>query len=99
MAAMNSCVLTSSYAVSGASDASFKLKSSIPSSVSPKLVVIRAQQASTTSTPVEAKVNGRRAALLCLGAGLFTAATSSVSQANASIVEELLEKSKANKVK
>ncbi|KMZ63587.1 Photosystem I reaction center subunit N [Zostera marina] len=104
MAAMNSCVLTSSYAVSGASDANFKLKSSVPSSVraarktsgSPKLAIIRAQQAST-STPGEAKVNGRRAALLCLGVGLFTTAASSVSQANAGIVEDLLEKTKTNK--
>lgn len=101
MAAMNSSVLACNYAISGAGSSDLNAKlASMPSVASPivpgrKLPVIRAQQAR------ESKGNeGRRAALLCLTATLFTtaAAAASNSSANAGVIEEYLEKSKANKV-
>ncbi|NBI77270.1 hypothetical protein D3Z42_17890, partial [Lachnospiraceae bacterium] len=88
MAAMNSSVLACNYAVSGAELSS--RAGSLPSSVAmpaQRMPVIRAQQGSES---------GRRAALLGLGAALFTAAVSS-SNANAGIIDQYLEKSKANK--
>ncbi|XP_062148306.1 photosystem I reaction center subunit N, chloroplastic isoform X1 [Alnus glutinosa] len=100
MAAMNSSVLACNYAISGAGSSDINAKlASMPSVASPivpgrKLPVIRAQQAR------ESKGNeGRRAALLCLTATLFTtaAAAASNSSANAGVIEEYLEKSKANK--
>ncbi|CAA6660376.1 unnamed protein product [Spirodela intermedia] len=99
MATMNSSVLACSYALSGASDASWKLAaapSAAPASASsgPKLPAIRAQQA----RPVESKEReGRRAALLGLAAAVFTATAANSSPANAGIIDEYLEKSKANK--
>lgn len=88
MAAMNSAVLACNYAISGA-DLSAKVTSLPPSVASPpqRLPLIRAQQ-STES--------GRRAALFGLGAALFTAAAAA--SANAGVIDDYLEKSKANKV-
>ncbi|CAK9184531.1 unnamed protein product, partial [Ilex paraguariensis] len=62
-----------------------------------KLPVIRAQQANIDSKELhDSASQGRRAAILCLAAALFTTAAST-SSANAGIIEELLEKSKENK--
>ncbi|XP_043721570.1 photosystem I reaction center subunit N, chloroplastic-like [Telopea speciosissima] len=101
MAAINSSVLACNYAISGTTslDANWKLPSVTSSSVSgPKLPVIKAQQAKVVSDNKEAigASEGRRAALVCLAAALFAGATSSAS-ANAGVIEEYLEKSKANK--
>ena len=101
MATMNSSVLACNYAISGAGSAELNSKlSAVTSVASPgvsgyKLPAIRAQQARVP----EAKNEGRRTALLFLGASLFAAAAaSSNSSANAGVIEEYLEKSKANKV-
>ncbi|KAK9111453.1 hypothetical protein Scep_018972 [Stephania cephalantha] len=95
MAAVNSSVLACNYAVSGAgsADASRKLASVQTVSVSsPKLPVIRAQQVSVSEAGKGSE--GRRAALVGLAAVLFaTTATS----AKASVFDEYLERSKANK--
>ncbi|KAG8383835.1 hypothetical protein BUALT_Bualt04G0055100 [Buddleja alternifolia] len=90
-AMMNSSVLACNYAISG-SDLNSKVNS-LPSFATPvqKLPVIRAQQARV------ADESGRRAALLGLGAALFTTAISTSSSANAGVIEDYLEKSKANK--
>ncbi|KAL2342947.1 hypothetical protein Fmac_004232 [Flemingia macrophylla] len=97
MSAMNSSTLLAcNYARSGCSDLNTKL-TSMPSLPSPpvsrhKLPVIKAQHAKAT----ESKSNdGRRSALVYLAATLFTAAAAS--SANAGIIEEYLERSKANK--
>ncbi|RWV92163.1 hypothetical protein GW17_00045493 [Ensete ventricosum] len=101
MAAINSSVLACNYALSGASDSSSKLIS-VPSSraqasaSSPKLPVIRAQHARAGQRE-EATREGRRAALVGLAAALFATAAAA-SPADAGIIEEYLEKSKANKV-
>ncbi|KAK4490656.1 hypothetical protein RD792_001347 [Penstemon davidsonii] len=95
MAAMNSSVLACNYAISGA-----ELTSKVnpmPSTATPlapvqKLPVIRSQQTKVS----DSNESGRRAALFGLGAALFTAAIST-SSANASIIDDYLEKSKANK--
>ncbi|TKY60403.1 Photosystem I reaction center subunit N [Spatholobus suberectus] len=99
MSAMNSSVLACNYARSGCSDLNAKL-TSMPSVASPpvsgyKLPMIKAQHARVS----ESKSNeGRRSALVCLAATLFTAAAAaSNSPANAGIIGEYLEKSKANK--
>ncbi|XP_027089894.2 photosystem I reaction center subunit N, chloroplastic isoform X1 [Coffea arabica] len=98
MATMNSSVLACNYAISGmgSSDLSSKLVS-VPSSVAvgQKLPIIKAQQ-TRVSVSKESESQGRRAAMLCLAAALFTAAAST-SSANAGVIEEYLEKSKANK--
>ncbi|XP_073099751.1 photosystem I reaction center subunit N, chloroplastic-like [Elaeis guineensis] len=100
MAAMNSSVLACNYALSGASESSLKLmpvsSTASTSFSSPKLPVIRAQQVRAAEPKEVRGAEGRRAALLGLAAALFTtvAATSS---ANAGIIEEYLERSKANK--
>lgn len=101
MATVNSSVLACNYAISasGSPDLSSKLIA-VPSVASPgvsgyKLPVIKAQQARVP----EAKNDGRRTALLFLGASLFAAAGAvSNSTANAGVIEEYLERSKANKV-
>ncbi|KAI4364326.1 hypothetical protein MLD38_020434 [Melastoma candidum] len=93
MAAMNSGVLACRYSISGAgsSDLSSKI-GSVQSVASPqKLHAIRAQKVTTDNKPTE----GRRAALALLAGALFT--TAAASSANAGIIEEYLEKSKANK--
>ncbi|URE08694.1 carboxyvinyl-carboxyphosphonate phosphorylmutase [Musa troglodytarum] len=100
MAAINSSVLACNYALSGVSDSSSKLISA-PSSraqasaSSPKLPVIRAQHA-RAGERVEATREGRRAALVGLAAALFATAAAT-SPADAGIIDEYLEKSKANK--
>ncbi|XP_064969989.1 photosystem I reaction center subunit N, chloroplastic-like [Musa acuminata AAA Group] len=100
MAAINSSVLACNHALSGASASSSKLISA-PSSraqasaSSPKLPVIRAQHARAGERK-EATREGRRAALVGLAAALFATAAAT-SPADAGIIEEYLEKSKANK--
>ncbi|CAA0830227.1 Photosystem I reaction center subunit N-chloroplastic [Striga hermonthica] len=88
MAAMNSSILACNYARSG-TELSSKV-SCLPSVATPvqKLPVIRAQK-------LDSDQSGRRAALLGLGAALFTTTISSA--ANAGVIEDYLEKSKANK--
>ncbi|XP_050205832.1 photosystem I reaction center subunit N, chloroplastic [Mercurialis annua] len=97
MATLNSSVLACNYAISGtgSSDLSSKL-TAMPSAVSvgvsgPKLVAIKAQQSRADS-----KTDSRRGAMLCLAATLFSTAAV-VSSANAGVIEDYLEKSKANK--
>ena len=98
MATMNSSVLACNYAVSGgvaSPDFNSKPSSVAPATVSYKLPVIRAKQTVRSSSHSnDQSQQGRRAALLCLGAALFATATSS---ANAGVIDEYLEKSKANK--
>lgn len=100
MAAMNSGVLVCNYGLSGASDSNLKLISApslaITSASSPKLPVIRAQQARAGERG-EVGGEGRRAALIGLAAALFTTAAAT-SSANAGVIDEYLERSKANKV-
>ncbi|XP_047963873.1 photosystem I reaction center subunit N, chloroplastic-like [Salvia hispanica] len=89
MAAMNSGVLACNYAISGA-ELNSKVSSlpsvATPTAPAPRLPVIRAQQSSES---------GRRAAIFGLGAALFTAVAAS--SANAGVIDDYLEKSKANK--
>lgn len=97
---MNSSVLACNYAISGKGSSELNSKLvSLPSSVAAgqKLPVIRAQQIKVSESKESDNSQGRRAALLCLAAALFTTAAST-SSANAGIIEEYLEKSKANKV-
>ncbi|XP_042493165.1 photosystem I reaction center subunit N, chloroplastic-like [Macadamia integrifolia] len=103
MATMNSSVLSCNYAISGtaSSDVNWKLTSmpSVASSAvsSPKLPAIKAHHAKVSVSKEAIRASeGRRAALVCLAAALFASATSS-SSANAGVIEEYLEKSKANK--
>ncbi|KAK3211727.1 hypothetical protein Dsin_016433 [Dipteronia sinensis] len=97
MAAMNSSVLACSYAISGtaSSELNAKIASSVASPVGGhKMPVIRAQQA---AVPKESKgTEGRRAAMALLAATLFTTAAAA-SNANAGVIDDYLEKSKANK--
>jgi photosystem I subunit PsaN len=102
MAAMNSSVLACSYAISGA-ELNAKLIS-VPSAASPgvsgiKLPLIKAQQVRIPEAKESRASDGRRNALALLAATLFTTAVSaSNSSANAGVIDEYLEKSKANKV-
>lgn len=102
MAAMNSNVLASNYAISGVLSSELIGSSKVSPVASVKFPVIKAQQASFSDSKQSNKIttggsDGRRAALFGLAAaGLF--AVSSSSSANAGILEEYLEKSKANKV-
>ncbi|PHT96078.1 Photosystem I reaction center subunit N, chloroplastic [Capsicum annuum] len=95
MAAMNSSVLACSYAVSGIGASELTSKyAAVSMSGSPslqKLPVIKAQQSSNKD-----QIAGRRVALLSLAAALFAAASSN-SSANAGVIDDYLEKSKANK--
>ncbi|KAK7410866.1 hypothetical protein VNO78_02043 [Psophocarpus tetragonolobus] len=95
MAAMNSSVLTCSYAISGAACSELNGKlTSVPSVASSgyKLPLIKAE----ARVPTKAKESqGRRGALVLLAATLFTSAAAS--SANAGIIDDYLEKSKANK--
>ncbi|KAB2058458.1 hypothetical protein ERO13_A11G226800v2 [Gossypium hirsutum] len=102
MAAMNSSVLACNYAISGTGSSELNAKlASAPSVASPvmcggrKLPVIRAQQAKFSDSKGSGASEGRRAAVLYLAAGLFTTAVAS--SANAGVIDEYLEKSKANK--
>ncbi|XVE86526.1 hypothetical protein DITRI_Ditri18aG0040700 [Diplodiscus trichospermus] len=101
MAAMNSSVLACNYSISGTGSSKFNAKlASMPSVASPvvsgghKLPVIRAQQAKNSSKESRAS-EGRRAAMLYLAATLFT--TAAAASANAGVIDDYLEKSKANK--
>ncbi|MCE3051434.1 hypothetical protein HAX54_049826 [Datura stramonium] len=92
MAAMNSSVLACSYAVSGMGASELITSKSMASPSLQKLpVVIKAQHSSSANKDQSA---GRRVALLGLAAALFTTAASS---ANAGVIDDYLEKSKANK--
>ena len=99
MAAMNSSVLACNYAISGTGSSELNAKIvSMPAVASPvvsgpKLPIIRAQQARADSKEMKAS-EGIRAALVYLAATLFTSAAAS---ANAGVIEDYLEKSKANK--
>nr|AZQ19259.1 photosynthetic electron transport in photosystem I [Populus tomentosa] len=101
MAAMNSSVLACNYALSGTGSSELNAKMvSMPAVASPvvsgpKLPLIRAQQARADSKEMKAS-EGRRAALVYLAATLFTSAAAA-SSANAGVIEDYLEKSKANK--
>ncbi|KAJ8499319.1 hypothetical protein OPV22_009871 [Ensete ventricosum] len=100
MAAVNSGVLACNYGLlSGASDSNLKLISAPSLAVtlasSPRLPVIRAQQARAGERE-EVGGEGRRAALIGLAAALFTTAAATTS-ANAGVIDEYLERSKANK--
>ncbi|TLN28254.1 hypothetical protein FED16_19135, partial [Acinetobacter baumannii] len=94
MPTMNANVLAFNYAVSGGV-VSQDINSPKPATVGFKPLVIRSQKTvSQSSETKDQSQQGRRAALLCLGAALFATATSS---ANAGVIDEYLEKSKANK--
>ncbi|CAI9092406.1 OLC1v1027634C2 [Oldenlandia corymbosa var. corymbosa] len=92
---MNSSVLACNYAITSGSTSEFNSSKVVafPSSSLQKLPVIKAQQ---TGSKESDNSQGRRAALLFLAAGIFTAAAST-SSANAGVIDDYLEKSKANK--
>ncbi|CAG7896173.1 unnamed protein product, partial [Brassica rapa] len=98
MAAMNSSVLTCSYAISGASSSELNQKVGLVNSSvgfgqkKQTVPVIKAAQRVGGGDDV----NGRRSAMMFLAATLFSTAAVSAS-ANASVFDEYLEKSKANK--
>ncbi|PON81985.1 Photosystem I reaction centre subunit N [Trema orientale] len=98
MAAMNSSVLACNYAISGPGMSELSPKATsvaTPTVAGQKMPVIRAQQIKVSDTK---RSEGRRAAMLYLAATLFTtAAAASNSSANAGVIEDYLEKSKANK--
>ena len=98
MATINSSVLACSYALSESNPTGklASLASTAPTTAYPKLPAIRAQQVRAAEPKQGSGSEGRRAALLGLAAVLFTTA-SATSSANASVFDEYLEKSKANK--
>lgn len=95
MATMNSSVLTCSYAISGASSVELnqKVSSSVGFGQKKQMIMplIKAQRVASDD------VDGRRSAIVFLAATLFSSAAVSAS-ANAGVIDEYLEKSKANKV-
>ncbi|CAH8346292.1 unnamed protein product [Eruca vesicaria subsp. sativa] len=99
MAAMNSSVLTCSYAISGAGSVELNQKVGLVSSSvgfgqkKQTVPVIKAQRVGGDDVDGS---NGRRSAMVFLAATLFSSAAVSAS-ANASVFDEYLEKSKANK--
>ncbi|KAM1242543.1 hypothetical protein ACFX2G_034887 [Malus domestica] len=98
MAATNSSVLAYKYAVSGAerfelAKAKTTCMSPVESAAQTKIVAIKAQRPSTQNSQAAA---GRKAALPSLAAVAFTAVSSN-SAANAGVIDDYLEKSKANK--
>ena len=96
MAAMNSSVLACRYSISGASGSSEFTSKVVSVPCGQKLPVIKCQQQVNKSESTGSE--GRRAALFYLAATAFTAAAAaSTSSANAGVIEEYLEKSKANK--
>lgn len=100
MAAMNSSVLACNYAISGSAGSS-ELNAKIVSVSTPpvhghKMPVIRAQQVDVSKE--SRGTDGRRAAMALLAVTLFTTATAAASSANAGVIDEYLERSKANKV-
>lgn len=101
MASMNSSVLACSYAISGAGALELSSKASSLTSMTPsslvgneKLPLIREQH--QNSREEKKGIEGRRTALFGLAAALVATSLSS-SSANAGILEDYLEKSKANK--
>ncbi|XP_004502902.1 photosystem I reaction center subunit N, chloroplastic isoform X1 [Cicer arietinum] len=99
MAAMNSSVLACTYSISAAvsSDLNAKLISVPSTGVSAsKLPLIKAQQLRISESKESRGSDGRRNALALLAATLFTTAAAA-SNANAGVIEDYLEKSKANK--
>ncbi|KAK8716338.1 hypothetical protein V6N13_043651 [Hibiscus sabdariffa] len=96
---MNSSVLACNYAISGSGSSG--LNAMVPSVASQvvsgghRLPVIRAQQAKVSDTKESGGSEGRRAAMLYLAATLFT--TAAASSTNAGVIDDYLEKSKANK--
>ncbi|KAL5555491.1 hypothetical protein UlMin_037727 [Ulmus minor] len=101
MATMNSSVLACSYAISGPGMSELNTKAisvATPDVAGQKLPVIRAQQVKISQSK-ESRNEGRRSAMFFLAATLFTtaAAASTLSSANAGVIDEYLEKSKANK--
>nr|VDC95316.1 unnamed protein product [Brassica oleracea] len=99
MAAMNSSVLTCSYAISGAGSVELNQKVGLVSSSvgfgqkKQTVPVIKAQRVGGDDVDGS---SGRRSAMVFLAATLFSSAAVSAS-ANASVFDEYLEKSKANK--
>ncbi|KAL5564854.1 hypothetical protein UlMin_028018 [Ulmus minor] len=98
MAAMNSSVLACSYAISGPGMSELNTNAisvASPVVVGQKLPVIRAQQVKISHSE-ESRNDSRRSAMLLLAATLFTTAATA-SSSNAGVIEDYLEKSKANK--
>ncbi|KAH7861027.1 hypothetical protein Vadar_020747 [Vaccinium darrowii] len=101
MAAMNSNVLASNYAISGVVSSELMSSSKVSPVASVKFPMIRAQHASFPDSKQANKVtktsgtDGRRAALFGFAAAGLLAMSSSA--ANASVFDDYLEKSKANK--
>lgn len=100
MAAMNSSVLACNYAISGSAGSS-ELNAKTASVSTPavhghKMPVIRAQRVDVSKE--SRGTEGRRAAMALLAVTLFTTATAAASSANAGVIDEYLERSKANKV-
>ncbi|XP_074590544.1 photosystem I reaction center subunit N, chloroplastic [Curcuma longa] len=98
---MNSTLLACTYSLPGTSDSPPKLVAApsfppVTSSSSFKLPVIRAQRARAAAAKEDAQREGRRAALVGLAAALLASATTT-SSANASVFDEYLERSQANK--
>ena len=99
MAAMNSSVLTCSYAISGAGSVELNQKVGLVSSSvgfgqkKQTVPVIKAQRVGGDDVDGS---SGRRSAMVFLAATLFSSAAVSAS-ANASVFDEYLEKSIANK--
>lgn len=92
---MNSAVLACNYAVSSGG-VSQDINNATPATIGYKPLKIRSQKiVSSSSDSKDQSQQGRRSALLCLGAALFATATSN---ANAGVIDDYLEKSKANKV-
>ncbi|CAN6813973.1 unnamed protein product, partial [Brassica oleracea] len=102
MAAMNSSVLTCSYAISGAGSVELNQKVGLVSSSvgfgqrKQTVPVIKAQRVGGDDVDDVDGSSGRRSAMVFLAATLFSSAAVSAS-ANASVFDEYLEKSKANK--
>ncbi|KAK4780311.1 hypothetical protein SAY87_016417 [Trapa incisa] len=96
MATLNSSVLACKYSISGLGSPELASRVGSVSSGAPSslrmMPVIRAQQAAETSSDAE----GRRAALGFLTATIFAVAASGPS-AKAGVIDDYLEKSKANK--
>uniref|UniRef100_A0A1D1YUN1 Photosystem I reaction center subunit N, chloroplastic n=1 Tax=Anthurium amnicola TaxID=1678845 RepID=A0A1D1YUN1_9ARAE len=105
MATMNSAVLSCNYALSGgavAADPSWKMAvapSAAPVSTSSRhgLPAIRSKQVRQAESRDVKGGEGRRAAVLGLAAAAFAVTAANSSPANAGVIEEYLEKSKANK--
>ncbi|KAL1204062.1 Photosystem I reaction center subunit N [Cardamine amara subsp. amara] len=99
MAAMNSSVLTCSYAISSSGSLELNQKVGLVNSSvgfgqkKQTIPVIKAQR--VVGDDVDAS-NGRRSAMVFLAATLFSTAAVSAS-ANAGVIDEYLERSKANK--